>query len=64
MKCFLECKVDGERMQVSKQQLKWLIEHATDHNLTEIYIVVVNGNIQGRYTTSKGLETVLKILQQ
>jgi hypothetical protein len=64
MKCYLQCKVDGERLGVSKRQLQWLIEHATDYELTKLYdIVIENGSIQGRYTTVDGLLTVLKMLQ-
>jgi hypothetical protein len=64
MKCYLQCKVDGECLQVSKKQLQWLIEHATDHNVTEMYdIIILNGKNTVKVETSRGLETVLKILQ-
>jgi hypothetical protein len=65
MKYFLECKADGERLQVNKKQLIWLIEHATDRDVTSTYnIVVVNEYGEGRYSSSKHLDALLKVLKQ
>lgn len=65
MKCYLECKVDGERLRVSKKQLVWLISHATDQDVTSTYnIIVVTEYGEGRYSSSKYLDALLKVLKQ
>ena len=41
LEIYLRCKSDRSLCEISLKQLKWLREHATDYNLTEIYDVAV-----------------------